>query len=321
MCRPKELGGRRCPQHTDPVKHTAYNARRRELYAAQKGTKKTPVETNVNLFPDFSKVRYSATYRDTPTFNAHVKESSAFEDNLNKALKEYEDKMYNGSSLDDESMTRLEELADEASVKQDELVDALNYYTTSGYDNTRHYFSDQRDVYGIPFTDHQKEEIEKRVKSLDECFEYAPKLKSPRLVYRGIRLSENTSTSAWVKEHFPVGGVVSQKNYMSTTRDPYLALTTFSEKPDELDDEDNAYNEDQESVVFEILSKQGVALGDRTSTFSEELEVFMPRDARFKVESVHFAQPVEIKLDSKDPFGRKEIRTIVRLVDVSEDAS
>lgn len=36
MCRPKSQGGRRCPSHSDPVKRAARNAKKRELYRANK---------------------------------------------------------------------------------------------------------------------------------------------------------------------------------------------------------------------------------------------------------------------------------------------
>jgi hypothetical protein len=284
MCRPKELGGRRCPQHTDPVKHSAYNARRRELYAAKKsGSPKT-----CYIFPEIADGTYDL-YKGPQAFENFTAEAAALKNKLS---------------------------ADSASPQeQEEILDAIDKYTSFYDAEVRAHLNGAVQKPGTA------ERAKKIVEGLEKAFSLAPEIKTPRLLYRGLRVPESIPSkeaASWIASNFPVGGVISQKNYMSTTTNGHVAAEKFSNYGDQFDDDYDTY-EDRESVVFEILSTKGIALGEGVSAFDNgEEEVLVPREARFKVVSMHSSKLVSAQVDEIDV---KQVfnKTIIRLVDVTDE--
>jgi hypothetical protein len=123
--------------------------------------------------------------------------------------------------------------------------------------------------------------------------------------------SQEKNNDKWLEDNFPVGGVVSQKSYMSTTLDAGLAVTHFTLN--------SPYSpEDTKDVIFEIVSRKGAVLGKGTSKFSsKELEVLIPRDSKFRV----LSRDNHVKYLFTD--SKKEVRsttqTVIRLIDAGEE--
>lgn len=302
MCRTIESGGRRCPQHTDPVKHAAYNARRRELYAAKKNGSlgNTPKRPPVPVdplgeqygFKSFAENRVPfAQYGDeSPELKKYVEESEAFETKLMSKL-----------SLSKTPPHMI--LKDYTANRFNQVRDYLNGKTFGQFE------MEQQDK---EYSFKERNALKREVKTLDKVIRLAGKPKDSRVVYRGLVVPmhvKNADAGEWVRDKFPVGQVISQKHYMSTTFNPYIALQ-FSTRA----------GPDERKVVFEIMTKQGAPLS-HVSIFSEEMEVLMPREAKFRVvsvtENVEFKSHSKWALESPDPYARPNMRTVIRLVDMS----
>jgi hypothetical protein len=274
MCRPKELGGRRCPQHTDPVKHAAYNARRRELYHISKNDVST-------AFPLLDSVRLK------------------MKDNK-KALQRWTDEQMEFTKKINPSYTpeSWESHRDDTSNWQETQseADAILHYSDYGYKRISRYFNDQNS--GI-----EPEEIEPVLSQLDSALSKADRPEEPRLLYRGVHLAE-LNNADWVDRNFPVGKVISQKNYMSTSFDPEIGLTFAGNG----------------SLVLEILSKQGAPIGEGLSYYgSDEHEVLMPRETKFKVVAVHHGVSFKVKDQSVHQQDQTPHVTVVQLVDADNE--
>lgn len=291
MCRTKENGGRRCPQHTDPVKHAAYNARRRELYAASKKADSSSALTS--LFPEMGVPIQPLNENARLAFIADARK-------LTKALLPDFDE--NTWALTESVIT-----SDHPKYANPASHESLRYYTDIGYTHLR------ANLEGRGYAAPETLEWEHRViDSIDKAFEQASPPDEPRLLYRGMRIPREHEPDQFINENFPVGGVVSQKSYMSTSLLPSVSKS-FGDGFGSSDEDRIA-----RSVVFQIVSKQGIALGKGTSEMSDrEKEILMPRNARFKVVSVD--KGVDF---SYTPFGypaEKLKRTVIRLVDVSDE--
>jgi hypothetical protein len=287
MCRTKELGGRRCPQHTDPVKHAAYNARRRELYAEKKKVMLPPLEeatTAEYVFPPLEEVRAEPSSYDLEFYR---QDRADFSNSINP-----------GWDADDS--TWVHHRVRGPWKPETDKRDSVLYYTDEGYREIRDYLNGK--------TVTKPDEVNAIMSNLDSALEQAKPPVEPRRLYRGLTLPhdfEPNQVQDWLGENFPVGGVISQKNYMSTTLSPNAAVE-FS----------RAYNNDYnngKAVVFEIMSKQGAPVGEGLSYHDDrELEVLMKRNARFKVVAVHSV----VSFHSKSYISTKNLDyTVVQLVD------
>lgn len=295
MCRPKELGGRRCPQHTDPVKHEAYNARRRELYAESK--KVSSSSNPLDLFPKMGAVIGALDESVRLTFLSDARK-------LTKSLM---------PDFDEEQWKDTEDVISPSNPKYINPTnhDALRYYTELGFITLRNHLEQNDEA-----PTENKDWHDRVVSAIDSAFEQADPPEEPRLLYRGMRIRQNhadkDSISKYVADNFPVGGVISQKNYMSTSLSPSVSTSFgdgFGGTPEE---------RDSRSVLFQIVSKQGIALGKGTSDMGDrEKEVLMPRNARFKVVSVDEGADFNYNIYGDTPVELK--RTIIRLVDVSDE--
>jgi hypothetical protein len=291
MCRPKELGGRRCPQHTDPVKHAAYNARRREVYA-QKKTVSTPVDDAVTrAFPPLSEPRSVPSIVNNELDNFYD-ESNDFRDLV---WPEYDEDEW-------------EYLASSENwVPENSPAEAIQHYTSHGYKEYRTYSLGKMKPSNIMNVTAQA------VAHMDNAIQSCPPPAEPRRVYRGLRIPtemmDGGSPEEYMEEHFPIGGVVSQESFMSTSLHPNIAyeFTRYGAMKDV-------------PVLFEIVSKQGAPIGDGLTTSSHEYEVIMPRKAKFKVVGVHHnANFSAVQKTFREPETNtyKNI-TVIQLMDVSE---
>jgi hypothetical protein len=301
MCRTKELGGRRCPQHTDPVKHAAYNARRRELYAANKKPKADALPTQ---FPVLDALR---VYPGTDEYNAY--HASAVE-LAKKYIPGY-----------DETRASSEYYSADIGTDEYSPLNAVMLYTSHLHRFIKAFLHGENpEDSKFDFFDKPAAWYKQNIDALDEFISNADEPNEPRMLYRGLKLPqmESGEVDSYLEEHFPVGGVISQKNYMSTSLNADVGYGGFS---DAVDKEKFAVDP-KRSIVFEIVSKQGAPLTYGTSTYGEdETEVLMPRDAKFKVLSVHKEQPVTYYGNPRfSAFTEQQTtKTIIRLVDAEGD--
>lgn len=310
MCRSQELGGRRCPAHSDPVKREAYNAIRRSRYAsahpkALEGPTGLPeLLDDASLFPSFDEVRYSFNKR-SENWGDYIEEAEKFK-------------------------SRIEEYEEDIDARR--LKRALKMYTSDDYISIRDFLNGYQMASTTPdkplnFSKAVNERLSKQVESMDAVLNYAEPPAEPRTVYRGMNIPmsvDKEKTGEWLENHFPVGGVISQKSYMSTSLDPTHALRTFASIGVA-----NSEVAENRGVVIEIITKQGAALTDGTSDYgTDEAEILMPREAKFKVVAVHKRVEYNISLHpskkladsgkanaAKMPYKR----TVIQLVDVSEE--
>jgi hypothetical protein len=298
MCRSKELGGRRCPQHTDPTKRSAYNARRRELYALRKAILKvSPADARRQLLlsPDEPRL-----YTNEVHAAAFIKEAHEYYELM---MEQTKTKL---GSKDLPSLGEDFEYTDEP----DELL-ALHKYSSDGYRTIREYLNGNLAA-TAPWLDESK--LEAEVQGLDSALERAPEVE-PRLLYRGIRITSDISkdeVSGWLAENFPVGGVVSQANYVSTSVHPQIAAN-FS---------DGVWSDDgKKSIVMEIVSSNGAPLGHEISANPGESEVLLPRNSRFKVVAVHENSLFHVN-DPKASYDNDLYSnvTLIQVVDVTNEA-
>jgi hypothetical protein len=288
MCRTKELGGRRCPQHTDPVKHAAYNARRRELYAAKKVK---PVEEFAYTFPPLDVIRREASAEE---WQAYCEDRNNFSNIINPGW-------------DAEDSKWSDKRWDSAKWKPEKAkLDAVLFYTDDGFPEVRSYLEGLND----PVAFHSDEYYEKVVRNLDLVVSKAKPPEQPRRLYRGLSMPkelEGEQVDQWIDERFPVNGIISQKNYMSTSLSPESAV--------DFSNVDSGDYREGKAVVFEIMSKQGAPIGDGVSYHqNSEREVLMPRNARFKVVGVH----KKVVFNSTAFISKREYeQTVIQLVDAS----
>jgi hypothetical protein len=297
MCRSKDLGGRRCPQYTDPVKHAAYNARRRELYAARKA----PAEEVT--FLDFSEERPFYDGILWPQVAKFADEAEAFAKIVNPDFdrKSWRDHM--GSEVRTFETENISE------------AEALIYYTDMGYTDIRNYLA-QGTVMKTnrrKYTDEEKVWMDGVVSKIDSALEKAPKAKEQRTLYRGMRIPasiSNMDVDGWMDHTFPVGGVISQPSYMSTSLNAHSAASIFGAKM--------STDTSRRAVLFEIISKQGTPIGKGlASPGNHEMEVLLPRNAKLKVAEVH--KTAQFSYRNRWNGLDTDYRTVIRLVDVTDE--
>jgi len=305
MCRTKELGGRRCPQHTDPVKHAAYNARRRELYALNKAQK---TESPESKFIPVNQVRtYYQAYQDDKvspldeTTQKFVDEAKAFTLSINPDFKE--------SHWMDQDYYDFDEADGEMSPAR-----SLIYYTETGYNHMRNILNagTPADLSGRMQREKAWEDWNKTtIGVIDKTIARASEPEEPRLLFRGMRVPLSihaTSVDNWLDENFPVGGIVSQKSYMSTTMNAATALRNFGKD----------YHDENRAIIMEIVSKKGAPLGPGTSAYGfQEMEVLMARESKFKI--VNVIKDVQYGAVDGDNVKVEGKVTIIRLVDMADE--
>jgi hypothetical protein len=254
MCRPKELGGRRCPQHTDPVKHAAYNARRRELYAQGKRTPEAVIAAFDYSFPAMDALRVNLTNEE---------ETRRIENAVALAKKIIPG--YDYQEAQDVLWS-----ADHRDYQRDlEPNQALLFYTGGQYRLVRKVIlnpTNKLDGKKI-MVDEDFRWMQRTLTTMDSAIAAAEEPEEPRLVYRGMRLDPNASDEeidAMVDKGFPVGGVISQENYMSTTQKPSVAYLHFG---DGFTNKSGA--DSKRSVVMEIMTRKGAPLTYGTSHASQ----------------------------------------------------
>lgn len=313
MCRNKELGGRRCPQHTDPIKHAAYNKRRRELYAAKKTSmveSKKLTSNFLHLFPDMNSPR---PVLEGEKLKELLTDAVSF---ATKIIPEYEAK---------EAEDRLWSAKHENYTKNLEMNESLMFYTGGHFGAVRDYLNGRQvdETHDTSlFLEGREDWYAQNIKTMDKALSMVDEPVEPRLVYRGMKINKNFTSAEvdnFIETQFPVGGVISQKSYMSTSASAYVASSNFSESF-------TIHNESmpEKAVVFEILTKKGAPLTYGTSAFDiDEKEVLMPRETRFKVVSVDREVSFSTGVPSKyaRPTGKvvSNLRTVIRLVDADDE--
>jgi hypothetical protein len=274
MCRSIELGGRRCPSHSDPSATAAYNAVRRQRYAEAKKTGSPVLSADYDFTPLDQMKQLGVT---DPKFVEFVDQA-----------KEFIDKVY---SKDSKAKTP--------------EAKAVYAYTNLNYIDIRHR------IYGGELIHEQNaSKVDAMIGNIDTALLKATPPDEPRELYRGVSLPDHVApedVNSYLAENFPTGGVISQKNFMSTSLSPSLA-STFMEKNQKRSN----------GVLIQILSKKGAPLGGKLSCLGNgEMEVLMPREAKFKVAEV--VTDIKPNADPRSTGKLAQITHIIRLVDVTDE--
>lgn len=299
MCR---TGGRRCPSHADPVTIAKRNKTRREQYASSHSLKNVAVQPEPkaeDIFVPLSDEEYG--------FVDFSVKRGGYQMHTPEALQFIADGEAYSKAIDAVNPPKRREGFTES------FQAVLRFYSESGYtairdelNGTRNGLHDDDQTKPDYYEEADRQWILKAVDKLDEAFTKVTPPAEPRMVYRGmnvpLRIPAN-EVKQWVRDNFKAGAVLSQKNYMSTSMNPRIATEDFS-----------AYDQDEANrgVVFEILSKKGIPMGEDTSIMGlKELEVLMPRETRFRIVSV--TEDVDYTNRRKNP-----VRTVIRLIDMDE---
>lgn len=308
MCRDGINGsGRRCPIQNEPGYRAEMNARRRARYAAKKKVALSSVTSTMNTsaFPDVHGERPvfevgSAGFVEYETASHEFLKSVTDEDFDLAAWKEFRDS-------DDYTYDQNDPFEDLSVLDE---RDCVEFYTEHGYREIKSFLSPTI-LYGPhagepkpPTSGKHQETLQSVVNKIDSALGRVKEQDSPRMVYRGISLPKelgDENVDSWLAEHYPVGGMVQDDTYLSTTLDPQVAAKDFT----------FVAKESKRAVVFEILSRKGVAVGEGVSSVAMgEAEVLMPRNTGFRVVSVD--TDVDFKVGS---FSKKV--AVVRLMDAS----
>lgn len=167
----------------------------------------------------------------------------------------------------------------------------LHHYTRHGYE----YYNQRlrkpyRKDFPIPI-----ETVDERILLIDEVFKKNESLEKSRTLYRHHMIPGGWTGREYAEKYFPVGGLVKDPAYLSTTEDlGYVAGHLFERRPTEY-------------VIYQIISSKGISLvhneSENTGNIqSLEKERLLPRDSQFRVVG-HRKQKLEF------PQDRLNIRT------------
>lgn len=125
------------------------------------------------------------------------------------------------------------------------------------------------DVTLTPESERTQEFLKEAVNTLDSVMMKSPKDKE-RIVYKGMRFGNDGIENArvWVDKNMVVGGEVTFDGYQSTSLSYDVANNTYADNDD--------------AVIFEIKTSEGVNISS-LSSYPEEQEVLLPRNSTYKV--------------------------------------
>lgn len=202
------------------------------------------------------------------------------------------------------------------------FYDAINRYLRKGVQGIDEYYEYD---FKQKIRDDTREEYTKLaegyIDSIDGVFaRYDSTHKEPRRLYKAFRVrnKDGRKTSPediqkYVKEHYQVGKVLSNKAYTSTSVDSDYMLAF-------------AHHEPEQIIVQEIISRKGVPLhepDDHGSVQSAEREVLLPRNSKFKIVGIKEAsyestyptgRPTESFFFNKAP--KKKRYTIIQMIEI-----
>jgi len=210
-----------------------------------------------------------------------------------------------------EELVALDKQADEfeARLSKDE-ENAIGTYRMGAYDYTNRYLRCGREgVADYIRHDYRREPTEEQIDQyvqycqqniagLDSAFTKTTLPEEPRMLYKAFRvsMSDNAKTTPedlkkYVEEHYPVGKVLTNKAYTSTSVDSDYMLA-FAKK------------DSHQVIVHEIVSKKGIPLHESSwrqggSIQDAEREVLLPRDLKLRVAAIK-----EVTYESTYPQGR-----------------
>lgn len=132
-------------------------------------------------------------------------------------------------------------------------IEALRYYTSEGYEPINNYLRHGGDRY--------TQKVHTSIQLIDSVFVNTPPLQRNVVVYRGIKSS------------YIIDADFVEKSYTSTTVD----LSVASE-----------FNNNVKCCIFKILIPRGARVVPLVtcSDNASELEILLPRNSQFKIESV-----------------------------------
>ena len=342
MCRDIANGGRRCPSHTNPTLIANRNAKRRALYAKGKtggstsqesgtlnalGLVVTPVTGELVERKYFNDKEFSGIIDYTKLDDDSYKEFG-FKDPM-----ELRDTMEHHDDLDFLIEVSNEEMKD----LNNQQREALMLFTTNEYSwinstfyndkptnsgitkgsiediesrKTKIFAEDEDDNPGYYDFSHENQTpalIEELSGHMDSALDTGPY--KQRIVYRGMRETNSafngTSIEEYVSKNLQVGQEMVFDGYQSTSMSATLALA-YS---DTLTADENG----KPGLFFEILTPTGVNVVG-VSNYEDELEVILPRGARYMVVGVHENSSIATTRHQQDC-------TVVQVVAITDDGA
>lgn len=154
--------------------------------------------------------------------------------------------------------------------KPQQLLSKEQLYALEDYSGMDHFEINQYLAHGIAKPELEKK-LSEQVRNIDSAFQLV-KPSAPYVCYRGEKITVQEGESfekAVLREFFP-DSEIERKSYLSTSLNPSIA-SYFSRKG-------------SQSVILEIRAKSGISL--KLSDSSNEDEMLLPRDGRYKVVAV-----------------------------------
>lgn len=215
-----------------------------------------------------------------------------------------------------------------------EEYSAVESYCEQDYRNINHY------LYGD--NEHVREDIKRKVATLDGALRKFPKPSEPRQVYRAgkpyhegkIQSYEEFDTpeqaAQFYEKEYPVGKVIEFKGFTSTTEDPNclvdFTVPGFDSHPPSgimnAGKTREQYNQSfgrsgLSNIIYEISTREGAPVSAFGHTYAEkEQEILLPRNTKFKVKAVH---PNRImNFTNRLPFGDKQDKRTVTIIQLEE---
>jgi hypothetical protein len=288
MCRTKELGGRRCPAHTDPEKVAAYNAVRRQRYASRK-----TVFANYG-FTDPNKVEREPGMTSLAQRKASVKVLAGLTQAQRNSIGLFTSNNYewiNGS------LFGLQNFLYEPNTE--------NYYYSyrpKDIDLEGMEYKSTNDTIPMPTVDN----VVTIVDTLDDAFQHTEP--EEKILYRGkgqfsARFNENVSK--YVDDNYGIGQEIVFDGYQSASMHPGVGSDYAGEG----------------GIVYELKTVSGLN-AHSISHFEDEQEILLPRQTRWKVVGVHKDVIYAPTVGSTGGFQEEAPTvTVVQMVEIDDDGN
>jgi hypothetical protein len=280
MCR---TGGRRCPSHSNPEAVANRNARRRASYS-QKQNSVAPYKQHGFTAPDGKEKAAPISYDDQEAASiVELQNLSQEERNSVNMFTSSNFNWINGSLFGKEDVLYSAE-SEGADV---EMMGDIS-------------MEDEPLELDYPTVDN----VVTVVNTLDQAFMSAPAVE--RILYRGKGMSSsrfNGDTNAYVDKNYALGQEVVFDGYQSASLDPHVG---------------NDYAGDS-GIVFEMKTSSGLN-AQSISDFSEEREILLPRQTRWKVVGVH-KKAKYVTFSEEDQTQVEHKVTVVQMVEIDESGS
>lgn len=343
MCQSKEEGGKRC-EHAE-----AYNNEKKRLirkYAEGRYTDRYNVRKELEEFlrvsPDIAYARLPkhAIFESKPASRRPVPQE------IQAILDRERSSVIEGSSTE-EREARILALYEENKTffagHENQAAD-FAWYAMSAYEQINSFLRSKRLynewawenekslAYDSSIDDETPDYTESRIKpvleEMDKAFARVPKDAPVRKTYRFFEVPAGVKPSDYIDRYIKTGEGFHEKGYMSTSADPEFIAAKLAQK--------NRGKVNRKFIVLEVVSNRGVSLQNhqtskRGNIQSQEQEVLLPRDTKFRIAGVKKRQKFRLAEDRPDLLdsrshlyaknycskGDETILPVIQLVDES----